>query len=190
MEKQFFENQSFEHLQLGLNPLAAGNYEQCTFSDCDFSNAVLSPLVFVECTFVSCNLSMVKSLGTGMRKVDFQHCKLLGFRFDTCSDLSFEVSFTHCTLDFASFFNRKMKGTRFAECSLCEVDFTDADLSKAVFDECDLDQAFFEGTTLLGTDFRTATSVVLDPEKNKLKGARFSSSNVLGLLQKYQLDIE
>lgn len=190
MEKQFFEEQTFEHLNLGITPLAPGNYEGCTFLDCDFTNAVLSQLVFADCTFISCNLSMVKSTGTGLRKVRFEHCKLLGFRFDTCAELLFEVEFVHCTLDFASFYGKKMKGTRFSACTLCEADFTQADLTQAVFASCDLERTVFEETTLIGTDFRTATQVVLDPEKNKLKGARFSTANALGLLYKYQLSIE
>ena len=83
-----------------------------------------------------------------------------------------------------------MKGITFKECKLEEVEFAEADLTNAHFHHCDLTRATFENTVLAGADFRTANNYSLDPEKNKIKKAKFSSAGVLGLLDKYDIVIE
>lgn len=71
-----------------------------------------------------------------------------------------------------------------------EVDFTETDLSKSVFDQCNLNRALFYASKLERADFRTAYNYSFDPEENRLKGARFSSPAVLGLLAKYPIEID
>jgi len=50
--------------------------------------------------------------------------------------------------------------------------------------------AVFESTHLERADFRTATNYQIDPERNKMEGAKFSVNNLAGLLVKYELDLE
>jgi uncharacterized protein YjbI with pentapeptide repeats len=71
-----------------------------------------------------------------------------------------------------------------------EVDFEDADLCQSVFNNCDLLNASFVKTNLEKADLRTAYNYTLDPEANKIKKARFSSQGVVGLLAKYDIEIE
>jgi uncharacterized protein YjbI with pentapeptide repeats len=99
-------------------------------------------------------------------------------------------SFDNCVLNFASFFKLKLKGSIFKNSSLHEVEFVEADLTNAHFINCDLERAVFDNTNLEGADFRSALNFSIDPEKNKLKKARFSSSGLRGLLEKYNLSIE
>jgi uncharacterized protein YjbI with pentapeptide repeats len=70
-----------------------------------------------------------------------------------------------------------------------EVDFSDADLTQAIFDTFDLLNASFDQTNLEKVDFRTAYNYRIDPERNRLKKAIFSSNGVIGLLDKYDLII-
>ncbi|HNX08430.1 MAG TPA: pentapeptide repeat-containing protein, partial [Bacteroidales bacterium] len=63
------------------------------------------------------------------------------------------------------------------------------DLSGAVFDNCNLDRAIFQHTLLEKADFSTAYGYAIDPEVNRLKQARFSSTGLNGLLYKYDLEI-
>ncbi|HEY0042094.1 MAG TPA: pentapeptide repeat-containing protein, partial [Flavisolibacter sp.] len=99
------------------------------------------------------------------------------------------VSFKNCTLNFSSFYKRQVKKTIFKTCLLQEVDFTDADLSGSSFDHCDFSKALFENTNLGKVDFRTAYNFVIDPERNRLKKARFDRMGIAGLLQKYDIQI-
>ena len=79
---------------------------------------------------------------------------------------------------------------RFKNSSLHEVDFTDADLSDAVFDNCDLSRAVFENTNLEKADFRSAYNYSIDPERNRVKKAKFSLQGAVGLLDKYDIHID
>ena len=53
-----------------------------------------------------------------------------------------------------------------------------------------LEGAIFERTNLESSDFRTATHFTIDPEKNRLKKAKFSKEGVLGLLKNYDIVVE
>lgn len=71
-----------------------------------------------------------------------------------------------------------------------EIDFNETELTGAVFENCDLMGAVFYRAVLEQADFRTAYNVSLDPELNKIKKAKFSREGALGLLHKYNIEIE
>ena len=78
----------------------------------------------------------------------------------------------------------------FINCNLQETDFSEADLSGSVFDTCDMLRAIFDFTNLEKADFYSSFNYSINPEKNKLKRARFSKTEVIGLLDNYDLKIE
>lgn len=170
--------------------LKKGEYENCVFDNCDFSKQDLSECTFIECTFKVCNLSLCQLYTTAFREVTFIGCKLLGLRFDSCSEFGLSFKFDGCQLDNSSFFKTKIKKTAFMNTSLKEVDFTETDLSEAVFDDCDLSRATFDRTVLEKADFRSSYNFSIDPETNRLKKAKFSSMGLSGLLSKYDIIIE
>jgi len=59
-----------------------------------------------------------------------------------------------------------------------------------VFDNCDLTRAIFIQTNLEKADFRSSFNYSIDPEMNRMKKARFSLAGVVGLLDKYDVDVE
>jgi uncharacterized protein YjbI with pentapeptide repeats len=75
-------------------------------------------------------------------------------------------------------------------CNLQETDFSEADLTSSIFDNCDLHRAIFYNTNLEKTDFRSSYNYSLDPERNRIKKARFSRLGITGLLDKYNIEIE
>jgi uncharacterized protein YjbI with pentapeptide repeats len=143
----------------------------------------------VDCTFTECDISNGKLLNTTLNDCRFTNCKLLGLHFEDCSDFLFSVGFDNCTLNFSSFYKRQMKKAVFKNTALREVDFTDTDLSGATFDNCDLAKALFENTNLEKADFRTAYDYSIDPERARIKKARFSIPGITGLLDKYDIVI-
>jgi uncharacterized protein YjbI with pentapeptide repeats len=189
MDAVFEEDKTFDTINYTIAPLAKGDYENCDFLNCDFSSTDLSKIKFTECRFTGCNLSAAGITGTAFRDIVFKDCKLLGLQFDTCNEMLFEVQFEHCIINLANFFKRKLKNTRFIHCSLTETDFSEADLSNAVFEHCDLSGAVFDNTILEKTDFSTANNYSIDPERNKIKKATFSLPAVIGLLNKYDIEI-
>jgi uncharacterized protein YjbI with pentapeptide repeats len=84
----------------------------------------------------------------------------------------------------------KLKGISFHNCSLLEVDFSEADLTSAFFDECDLLGAVFDNTILEKADLSKAYNYSIQPERNRIKKAKFSQSGLSGLLQHWGIDIK
>jgi len=84
----------------------------------------------------------------------------------------------------------KLKNIRFHNCILKEIDFTETDLTGAKFENCDLHRSIFANSILEKADFRTAFNYTIDPELNRIKKAKFSLPGVLGLLARYNIEIE
>lgn len=189
MISQNFIDQKYSGNNYSISGLPDGEYECCSFVACNFSNANLGGIVFAECNFVDCNFSMAKLNKTAFKDCTFNNCKMLGLHFQDCNDFLFEVKFENCVLNLSSFYKLKMKKVPFVNCSLQEVDFSECDLTSAIFDSCDLAGAIFDHTILEKVDFRTAFHYSLDPEKNKLKKAKFSAAGIEGLLVKYDIEI-
>ena len=80
-----------------------------------------------------------------------------------------------------------------------EEDFSAVRLPKGDYDNCTfrgctfsdgfLDNAIFDASNLQQADFSLSHNMILDPERNQLKNARFSSENVKGLLVKYKVQV-
>jgi uncharacterized protein YjbI with pentapeptide repeats len=115
---------------------------------------------------------------------------MLGLRFDTCNEFGLSISFESCQLNHSSFYKTKIKKTFFKNSHLQEADFTETDLTDSVFDNCDMERATFDQTLLEKVDFRTSINYSIDPELNRIKKAKFSIFGVVGLLDKYDIEIE
>lgn len=190
MEKQYFEEQTFSHINYTEQPLKSGVYEHCHFVNCNLGGVNLSAIQFAECVFDNCDLSMCMLGETAFQEVSFKDCKMLGLHFEHCKVLSFEVSFDNCTLTHSCFYQRNLRKTLFKKCVVHEVDFTEADLAGAVFDHCDMAGAVFDQSVLEKADFRTAWNFTINPETNRIKKALFSANGLAGLLGKYDIVIE
>ncbi len=164
-------------------------FDSCTFKHLDLTAVDFRGCDFTNCTFEHCNVSMVKFGSIGFDKVKFVDCKLVGTDFTNTKDFLFAADFSNCILDYAAFMKKKNKQSRFVNCRLKGTDFSEADLSVAIFDECDLSGAVFFRTILTGTNFTTSYNFTIDPEKNTLKKAKFSSAGLIGLLQNYGITV-
>jgi len=190
MKENLFENKEYSSVDFSGQKLSHSEYDSCAFKNCNFSNADISDNDFINCRFDACNFALVKISGSGLKDVEFVGCKLVGINFDHCTDFLFAVGFRNCILDYSSFFGKKLKKTRFIDCTMKEVDFSSADLSGAEFNRCDLSMTVFKQSNLENADFRTAFNYAFDPEVNKMKKAKFSSFGLAGLLGKYNIEIE
>lgn len=186
----YFFEENFEQINGTEKPLINGEYEQCVFLNCDFTNAQWTQFKFIDCKFIDCNLSLASLLGVVMNNVYFQGCKLLGIHWFQCDKLSFIVSFEDCQLSNAAFYKANLKKTKFLNCDLTEVDFSEADCSECIFDGVNLAGAVFDRTNLVKADFRNASNFSINPNQNILKGAIFDANNLAGLLQEYKLVIK
>ena len=190
MTVNYFDSEAFSKIDYTVTQIKKGEYDNCTFENCNFENIHASNIQFVECEFINCNFSNTIVKNTAFKNVVFENCKLIGVKFNECDSFLLQLKFNRCQLNFSSFYQLKIPNTYFNHCSLEEVDFTEAQLQQAVFEACNLKNAIFEESNLEKADFRTAVSFSFNPERNKLKGAKFSKENVVGLLDKYGIVIE
>jgi uncharacterized protein YjbI with pentapeptide repeats len=183
------EHKEFSGVNFLKEPMD-GDFESCTFTDSNFQGADLSHINFSECRFVNCNFSSVIVSQTAFRGVSFINCKVVGVRFDYCNSFILSLSFDGCQLNLSSFHGLEMRKTVFKECRLQEVDFSETDLQSSVFTSCDFAGATFDNTKLEKSDLSSSYNFSIDPEKNKIKGAKFSQFNLVGLLDKYEIEVE
>jgi len=184
------ENKVFERIDFTVNNLPKGEYENCTFKSCIFFSSDLSNITFNECKFDSCDFSLSRIKNTILNDIKFINCKLLGLHFNDCNGIVLSVYFENCLLKLSNFNRLKLTKTRFKNCDLQDADFTEANLTGSTFENCDLQRAIFSGTNLEKVDFRSSFHYSIDPEKNRIKKARFSRTEVIGLLSRYDIEIE
>lgn len=92
-------------------------------------------------------------------------------------------------MDYCGFYNLQVKKTNFNSCRLLEADFTMANLTGSSFVGSELSGAVFDQTVLEKADFRETQNYRIDPELNRIKGARFDLDGLPGLLGKYGIKI-
>lgn len=189
MSKAYSFEETYSGIDFTKETFETGDYELCRFISCNFPKTELSECAFIECEFEACDLSMTKLYGTSIRDCIFRECKLIGLQLDTCNDFSFSAEFEACNLNISSFFGVKLRNGHFKDCSLQEVDFTQADLRESHFENCDLAKATFSATLLQKADMTTSYNYSIDPELNKVEGAKFSLQGLPGLLDKYGIFI-
>jgi fluoroquinolone resistance protein len=185
-----FERLNYNNIDFTKEPLAKGEYEGCKFINCTFSNLDVSYFTFIECSFCGCDLSLVKIHQVLLRDIKFIDSKMIGLQFGTTNTFGLAASFENCILTNSSFYKTKIKQTIFANSKVNEVDFTECDLSGSVFDNCDLSNAIFDLTNLEKVDFRTSYNYSIDVDRNKIKKSKHTSSQLGGLLEKYNLIVE
>jgi uncharacterized protein YjbI with pentapeptide repeats len=190
MSSIYLSNKKFSSINYKEHPLEKGEYDQCTFQDCDFSETDFSELIFSECAFNQCNISLVKMRMTTFQDTVFKNCKMLGIHFEDCNEFGLSFHFDGCILDHSSFYKTTIRDMVFKKTTLQDTDFTECDLTGSKFDDCTLLNAMFDHTNLEKTDLRTAHNFSINPEINRFKKTRFSSSGLIGLLDKYDIIID
>lgn len=190
MENSYFQNQHIGSVNFNTIPAQTGEYDNCTFENCIFSGFNLSDFSFEECVFKNCDFSNAKITNTAFKTVRFENCKLIGLQFDECNPFLLAFQFIGCQLNLSGFYRVKMKNSFFTDCILHEVDFSETELSGSTFNNCDFSGATFGNTNLEKADLRTSFHFSINPELNNIRKAMFSSENISGLLDKYDIIIE
>ncbi|WP_372775870.1 pentapeptide repeat-containing protein [Mangrovibacterium sp.] len=183
-------DETFSNVKFVTEQVKGVEFDGCRFKSCSFESCRLDQSNFVDCHFSDCNFAMAQTNETGLKEVRFENCKLVGLDFSSCTDFLFRVEFVNCQLDFALFTKKNLRQTPFRNCSIREADFSGTNLTAATFAGCDLAGAQFESCIFEKTDFRSAQNFTIDPNRNRMKGARFSRFSLAGLLQNYGLTIE
>ena len=189
MVEEYFEDLEMVKRNFLELPLQKGTYEGCTFDQCIFNSADVAGIQFIDCSFENCDLSLANLKRTAFRDVKFKGCKMQGLHFDDCDHFLFDAGFDNCNLNHSTFYKVPMKKVVFKKCTCKEVDWSGADLTGAILEQTDLHLSKFDQTILEKADMSTAYHFSIDPERNKIKKAKFSIEGLPGLLEKYDLNI-
>ncbi|QZE12846.1 pentapeptide repeat-containing protein [Halosquirtibacter laminarini] len=153
------------------------------------NSLILNGYEFEDCEFIGCDLSLVNLSGSAFRNVTFRECLLQGVAFNHANPFLLAFHFDHCRLDQSQFIEMDLRNCSFRNAKVREAIFESCNMQKVAFDRVDLGGTFFDRCNLMNADFRSAEQLALDPEQNRVKGARFSYQSAIGLLTKYQIKV-
>ncbi|MEI7595959.1 MAG: pentapeptide repeat-containing protein [Bacteroidota bacterium] len=190
IEENYILKKEYRDVDISSKEVKNKTFEQCYFINCKFIETIFSNCDFIDCKFDSCNFANAILPDTGLKTVIFEQSKLIGIDFYACKDFLFNVSFSDCILDFASFIKKNLKKTKFLNTSLESVNFSDADLSDSKFENCNLMNTQFFHSILVKADFSTSKNIYLNPNDNKIGKAKFSLNQLPGLLAFYNIIVE
>ncbi len=115
---------------------------------------------------------------------------MIGNSFENVGAFLLELHFKVCALNMSSFYNLVLKESSFINSNLSECEFSDSDLRSCQFNDSQLLGAVFENSNLQQADFRNALGYSINPVQNKIKKAKFSASEMSGLLDSFNIEIE
>lgn len=162
-------------------------FSNCSFHGCNLSKTLFQKTKVCSCTFVGCNLSLVALDGCRIQDVRFLNCKIVGAEFFKCEKLFFSANFENCLLQYCNFSDLRMKNANFSRSKIKECYFSNTSLDGANFSGAELPGTIFLNCDLCKADFSSATQYSIDPGANKIKKAKFSLPEAVGLL--HGLDI-
>ena len=188
-----YHDQIFQDLRLEGIHLVGGEFHDCRFEACSFAEAIFRDCRFVECAFQACDLSLVQVAGSTFSATSFLDSRIIGVDWTQADwsgvSLGKPIGFERCAISHSTFIGLSLPGIRIKECVAADVDFREADLSRADFADSDLSESLFLNTDLSEADLRTARNYTIAPEQNVLKGARFSLPEAMSLLFNMDIDL-
>jgi fluoroquinolone resistance protein len=178
------------HLAPGDEVLSS-EFQDCVFLRCSLAQSILRRCRFVNCIFQECDLSLIQVPGSRFTSTRFEKCKVIGINWSAAdwprTGLANPLGFVDCALSHSTFMGLSLPAMEIRDCVALDVDFREADLSRANFAGSDLDQSLFANTNLSQADLSRARNYHIDPAQNTLKQARFSLPEAMSLL--HSMDI-
>ncbi len=185
-----YEERSFSEINVheGLK-IVGTEFSACTFTSCKLFKISFYNCTFEDCEFENCDLASASIKHTIFRGVKFIDTKLTGIQWPDAA-MPLDVNFIRCLLNYSGFIGVDLRNTAMIECQVKEADFTEANLTKADCSYSDFSGARFINTNLTRANFTNATNYAIHPHGNKLCKTRFSSPEVLSLLDVFDIIIE
>lgn len=188
-----YEEEIFEDAALEGAMISSSEFEECRFAGCDLRDAVVRGCRFVDCSFDECDLSLIRLPRSAFSGCRFADSKIIGVNWTEAAwpetRLRVPVVFERCILNHSTFLGLGLSEIRIVDCVAHDVDFREADLTRADFSGTDLSGSLFVNTNLEEADLRSAKDYRIDPRQNTLRGARFSLPEAISLLAGLDIDL-
>ena len=189
----FINNQAEDQIIQGRDfsggSLSEHSFVNCTFQNCNFTQCMLRNAKLVSCSFKDCNLSLLKMDGCKWQDIYFENCKIVGAEFFKCDKKFFSIKVKNSFLLFCNFAGLNMKQASFHGSKLEECYFTDTCLIEADFSDTDLSGTIFHNSDLSKANFCGSKNYAMDVRANKVKKAKFSFPEAMGLLHGFEIEI-
>lgn len=186
-DEKIYEGTIFTEIDPDAKNASGKEFYQCRFENCDLTSVDFSQSRFEKCVFEGCNLSLARVQNCRFLGVQFNQCKLTGNAFDKCDSFLLDIAFEGCFLSNCNFSALNLKKTPFRRCEILESDFVGTQLTECDFTQSNLAGSVFNTCDLTKANFVDARAYSINPQNNKVKKARFSMPEVVGLLE--HLDI-
>lgn len=187
-----YHDQRFERIHM-----ASERVEHRAFYDCRFSGSVLRESQFVSCQFYDCIFSRCDLSLLGVERCEFvstrfEDSKMMGISWTDATWKSLsprKIDFYTCDMSYSIFTQLKLVGIHIQHCTAHDVDFTEADLTKAHCRDTDFREARFFRTNLTDADFVGASNYSISPLLNTIKGAKFALPEAISLLRHFEIEL-
>lgn len=188
-----YDSRRFEGMRYDSD-LKRHEYAECVFERCQFTEMALRDVVFSNCLFADCTFRAVDMSGLRMQNTSLQGCSCIGIDWSdvrrTGRLFPLFKTIRGCTLKFNNFFKMKMPKLSLADSSLLDCAFMECDLSEGVFGNVDFQDTTFQDCDLGKADFRSARNYRINTAANRVRKARFSLPEAVGLLANLDVIIE
>ena len=189
LNESFYRDKEFRNLIIKNKELKDKEFCKCRFISCNFFKFKFSSCEFENCTFQSCDLSLSRIGGSKFLAVTFNGSKTAGVDWRGISQPS-SFKFVDCKIDNSIFYRMDLRSINIIKCSAQNVDFVEADLTKALFTNTDLSGSKFSRTNLSYADLSESLNYNIDPNNNKLKKTIFSLPDAISLLSSFDIVIK
>lgn len=129
-DRDLFEDEVFANLELPNVDLSGKTFVRCTFKKLVLQEATWKGTQLEDCVFDGCDLTRMRPAHMAARGVEFLNCRMMGIDWSNVG-ANPTVTFEGCNLQYASFVNVNLTGTRFTHCCLVEVNFVESRLVRA-----------------------------------------------------------
>lgn len=193
-KKNEFYKIEFKDLNLSGIRIDHKEFDTCKFIRCNFSASQFEHCKFLESEFIGCNLNLIKLKYSRFSDVVFDDCKATGINWTEVAwpniQLHTPINFYRSQINYSVFMGLRMQEIVITECIAHEIDLREADLSSADLSLTDFMGSHFNQTILTAADLRGATNYHIDILNNRISKAKFSTPDVLGLLDSFDITIE
>lgn len=187
--KESYYREKIDRLLLNGEKTRRIEFEECEFDRCSFVECTFEQCKFISCSFNDCIISAADISGSRFIEAAFNRSKVMGFNWVKATKIQ-DLSFTNCRMDYSNFKTLKLPNIRIVNCEAKDVTFTEAEMEGGVFTGTDFEGSIFFKTNLAGADFRGAKKYSIDVRNNHLHKTRFSSPEVLALLDSLDIIID
>ncbi len=163
------QEKTISDLTIGTMPDRTLRIENCVLKRVNFAASSFNVFRLKDVRLLECDLANTNMVGMIALRVEFQNCRLTGFRANECD-------FQHMLIaggdaGYSQFRLGEFKSTVFESCNFADADFHDADLRGTVIQHCNLRNAEMSGAKLEHADLRGSQLEGLQARADDLKGA-------------------